>query len=120
MSMKNFRVICRILILLPVMALLLCLPACKNKKAKSLAAPVQKEIWTCSMHPEIIRDKPGSCPICGMTLIKKESKAAAIRGVRLEELLQPADRFVISSIPITGHFGQRSQPRSGSIWYRKL
>jgi P-type Cu+ transporter len=24
--------------------------------------------WTCPMHPEIIRDGPGSCPICGMTL----------------------------------------------------
>lgn len=22
--------------------------------------------WTCPMHPEIIRDEPGSCPICGM------------------------------------------------------
>ena len=25
--------------------------------------------WTCSMHPQIILDKPGSCPICGMDLI---------------------------------------------------
>jgi Cu+-exporting ATPase len=24
--------------------------------------------WTCSMHPEILRDEPGSCPICGMAL----------------------------------------------------
>ena len=24
--------------------------------------------WTCPMHPEIVRDKPGSCPICGMAL----------------------------------------------------
>ena len=24
--------------------------------------------WTCPMHPEIIRDAPGSCPICGMAL----------------------------------------------------
>ena len=24
--------------------------------------------WTCPMHPEIIRDGPGSCPICGMAL----------------------------------------------------
>ena len=24
--------------------------------------------YTCPMHPEIIRDKPGSCPICGMAL----------------------------------------------------
>ena len=31
----------------------------------------QNEVYTCSMHPEIIRDKPGSCPICGMALVKK-------------------------------------------------
>ena len=24
--------------------------------------------WTCPMHPEIIRDAPGACPICGMAL----------------------------------------------------
>lgn len=25
--------------------------------------------YTCPMHPEIVADKPGSCPICGMTLV---------------------------------------------------
>jgi membrane fusion protein, copper/silver efflux system len=29
----------------------------------------KKEIWTCSMHPQIRMDKPGKCPICGMDLI---------------------------------------------------
>jgi hypothetical protein len=24
--------------------------------------------YTCPMHPEIVRDGPGSCPICGMAL----------------------------------------------------
>ena len=24
--------------------------------------------WTCPMHPEIVRDRPGSCPKCGMAL----------------------------------------------------
>src|ERR1043165_7587877 len=24
--------------------------------------------WTCPMHPEIVRDGPGACPICGMGL----------------------------------------------------
>ena len=24
--------------------------------------------WTCPMHPEVVRDEPGSCPICGMAL----------------------------------------------------
>src|SRR5688572_8938463 len=25
-------------------------------------------VWTCPMHPEIRRDGPGACPICGMAL----------------------------------------------------
>ncbi len=25
--------------------------------------------WTCPMHPEILRDAPGDCPICGMALV---------------------------------------------------
>ena len=27
--------------------------------------------YTCTMHPEIVRDAPGSCPKCGMTLVPK-------------------------------------------------
>jgi multidrug efflux pump subunit AcrA (membrane-fusion protein) len=34
------------------------------------AAHVQQ--WTCPMHPWILRDQPGSCPICGMTLVPVE------------------------------------------------
>lgn len=32
----------------------------------------QKEVWTCAMHPQIRKDGPGQCPICGMTLVKAE------------------------------------------------
>lgn len=32
-------------------------------------------IYTCPMHPEVVQDKPGSCPKCGMRLVKAESKA---------------------------------------------
>ena len=32
----------------------------------------RKIYFTCPMHPQIHQDKPGKCPICGMTLIKKE------------------------------------------------
>lgn len=39
----------------------------KTKKVKP--AKVQ---YTCPMHPEVISDKPGKCPKCGMTLVKKE------------------------------------------------
>ncbi|HIJ81533.1 MAG TPA: efflux RND transporter periplasmic adaptor subunit [Desulfuromonadales bacterium] len=34
-----------------------------------------KQLYTCSMHPFIIKDKPGTCPICGMELIKKLNDA---------------------------------------------
>jgi P-type Cu+ transporter len=32
------------------------------------AAPTGRIEWTCSMHPQIVREKPGTCPICGMAL----------------------------------------------------
>ena len=34
-----------------------------------------KPLYTCAMHPFIIKDTPGSCPICGMQLIKKIAQA---------------------------------------------
>ena len=36
--------------------------------APSIELADEGTIWTCPMHPEIRRDGPGSCPICGMAL----------------------------------------------------
>jgi membrane fusion protein, copper/silver efflux system len=41
--------------------------ACKGKKAP--AATKTDTYYTCSMHPQIMQDKPGTCPICHMDLI---------------------------------------------------
>lgn len=60
-----------------------------------------KELYTCSMHPQIIRDKPGTCPICGMNLIKKEDNAQKITNIQLEDLIKPTNEFVISTVPVT-------------------
>lgn len=35
--------------------------------------------YQCSMHPEIISDKPGDCPICGMRLQKVDEAAPAVK-----------------------------------------
>ena len=34
---------------------------------------VAGEVWTCAMHPQIRKDGPGECPICGMTLVPVET-----------------------------------------------
>lgn len=77
---------------------------CNNSKEKEdhtqHATETVQEIYTCPMHPEIIRDKPGNCPICGMQLVKKETGGEKIIGVSLETMLKPTNEFVISSIPV--------------------
>ena len=52
----------------------------QNQQAKGAEAKKAEEAkvqYTCAMHPFIIKDTPGTCPICGMALIKKVAGAAA-------------------------------------------
>ncbi len=36
------------------------------------------QMWTCSMHPQIMQPEPGDCPICGMDLIPAETSAMGL------------------------------------------
>ena len=36
---------------------------------------MSKGKYTCTMHSEVISDKPGKCPKCGMKLVKMKPKA---------------------------------------------
>ncbi|KKC31920.1 hypothetical protein WH91_16900, partial [Devosia psychrophila] len=51
-------------------------------------------IWTCPMHPEIRRDAPGSCPICGMAL---EPEMPSADSAPSPELVDMTRRFWIGS-----------------------
>ncbi len=47
-----------------------------KKNDKQQTTETKKQIWTCSMDPQIRKDKDGKCPICGMDLIPlKQSEA---------------------------------------------
>ena len=39
---------------------------------------VKNQMWTCSMHPQIMKSEPGDCPICGMDLIPAENSAEGL------------------------------------------
>lgn len=54
--------------------LLLVVFSCKNKRKVAIQEP--DVFYTCSMHPQIMQNTPGDCPICGMELIKVEKKQA--------------------------------------------
>ncbi len=49
--------------------------SCGNSSTKEKPASteeVAKVRYTCPMHPEVISDEPGRCPVCGMTLVEKK------------------------------------------------
>jgi len=58
------------------------------------AAPATHAEWTCPMHPEIVRDAPGACPICGMAL---EPRTAGVEEAPNPELVDMTRRFWTSA-----------------------
>jgi len=59
------------------------------------APPPAGTIYTCPMHPEIIRDGPGACPICGMAL---ELRTATLEDEENPELVDMRQRFWVSTL----------------------
>ena len=57
-----------------------------------------KTLYTCGMHPEVIQDKPGNCPICGMKLTPIRKQAAESSP---QESAATAESGLISIDPVT-------------------
>ena len=71
---------------------------------ESNAASKSKTLYTCGMHPQVIQDHPGNCPICGMKLTKiKRPEGAATRASAGERKINywraPMDPTYISDKP---------------------
>jgi Cu(I)/Ag(I) efflux system membrane fusion protein/cobalt-zinc-cadmium efflux system membrane fusion protein len=43
-----------------------------TSQQQSPVKPAVKQLYTCVMHPEVLSDKPGNCPKCGMKLVPKK------------------------------------------------
>ena len=47
------------------------------KRGGDQAAAREKTLYTCGMHPQVIQNHAGNCPICGMKLIPIRKKPGA-------------------------------------------
>jgi hypothetical protein len=67
----------RILASIAAIILTVCEAAvCSGQEAVKTPSPVEShQRYTCLMHPEVITDKPGECPKCGMPLVPLKEKA---------------------------------------------
>jgi membrane fusion protein, copper/silver efflux system len=68
--------------------------SCKAKKKVALQNP--DVFYTCSMHPQIMQDRPGNCPICGMELIKVEKK----KGINADAIMLSDQQIQLGNIRV--------------------
>ena len=97
-------------------------PAVTNPAKGALPQAAEGSTWTCPMHPEIRRDEPGQCPICGMAL---EPLEPTLEEGANPELIDMSRRFWVSTaftVPLVvlvvaaELFGLEPLPMTQSMW----
>jgi len=74
------------------------------------------QMWTCSMHPQIMQPEPGDCPICGMDLIPAETGAD---GLMADQFKMTDNAMALANIQTSivgqGEIGNNILKLSGKI-----
>lgn len=70
-------------------------PAVTAPALGALPGPAEGTVWTCPMHPQIRRNGPGQCPICGMAL---EPLEPTLEEGPNPELIDMSRRFWVSAV----------------------
>ena len=76
---------------------LLLFAACKKSDDR-----VEHDVYTCPMHPTVISDKQGTCPVCGMDLVRKARPGEELEITEdLANVVKAPNQSVVSSIKTT-------------------
>ena len=73
-------------------------PAIKNSQVVHDHTEDAVQMWTCSMHPQILQPEPGECPICGMDLIPA---AADADGVGPDQIKLTKNAMALANVQTT-------------------
>ncbi len=73
-------------------------------------AEVAAAKYQCPMHPTIVRDGPGECPICGMKLVKMGGGATEVKERKISFYRSPMDPKETSPTPRKDQMGMDYLP----------
>ena len=77
-----------------VLSLMFIFIACTNNDTAH-----EHDTYTCPMHPTVISDRPGTCPVCGMDLVRKARAGEEVEITEdLSKLMKSPNETVIASI----------------------
>jgi len=99
--MKKFNTITGISIFLLLLFILASLACSRHRRIESQqeqTALSKKKQYVCSMHPEVIRNEPGDCPICGMFLIEKIEQDKNSFDTSLTDIVRSVNESVMASV----------------------
>ncbi len=108
--MKTFRKIFPALTLgLVVMTAALIVASCNEKKEAGHEHHVHatSETYSCPMHPSVTSEKPGSCPVCGMDLVKATRQKPEENSIMLSDAQIKLANIKVQRIR-KSNFGQSS------------
>ena len=84
----------------------------KNSGRETASASESKTLYTCGMHPWIIQDHPGNCPICGMKLepVRKTAGATTAGGHKIKFYKSTMKPGETSPVPAKDSMGMDMVP----------
>jgi Cu(I)/Ag(I) efflux system membrane fusion protein len=75
---------------------ILTMTACSSDKHAEHA-----DTYTCPMHPTVVSDRPGTCPVCGMDLVRKARPGEEVKVTEeLARLIKSPNESVVASVKI--------------------
>ncbi len=107
--------------IIPAIALLV-VAACDSDKGSRLAREDAREefvehalqhtdpLYVCPMHPDVARDEPGTCPICGVNLVLVDTDVADAAGREILYYRHPMNPTVTSAVPMKDEMGMDYVP----------